>query len=68
MGFYVSEGGLEPPRRGNFPELGKFHVIRIPDRLLVFKYLAELAPACASLGNLKQTALRYSTVVLASGW
>jgi hypothetical protein len=35
----VSEGGLEPPRRGNFPESGKFHVIRIPDRNCVFKYL-----------------------------
>jgi len=31
-GFNVSEGGLEPPRRGNFPESGKFHVTRIPDR------------------------------------
>jgi hypothetical protein len=37
----VSEGGLEPPRRGNFPESGKFHVIRIPDRDCVFKYFAR---------------------------
>ena len=38
---FVSEGGLEPPRRGNFPGLGKFHVTRIQDQTPVFKYFVR---------------------------
>ena len=35
--LWVSEGGLEHAKKGNFPEWGKFHVITLQDRVLVFK-------------------------------
>ena len=50
-GFNVSEGGLEPPRRGNFPESGKFHVTRIPDWAVVFKYFAGVYVASVKLSR-----------------
>jgi hypothetical protein len=61
--LWVSEGGLEHARRGNFPESGKFHVIRIPDRVLVFKYFAgvcvvplRLAAGRAGISKFRRTA------------
>lgn len=43
---------------GNFPESGKFHVIRIQDQVLVFKYFGGFL-SLYSLWNFKQAALRY---------
>jgi hypothetical protein len=64
-GFNVSEG-LEHVRRGNFPESGKFHAIRIPDRVLVFKYFAEFRSLRGHLENFNLAAPQYP--ISHSGW
>lgn len=62
-----AEGGLEHAKRGNFPESGKFHAIRVPDRVLVFKYFARYRSLRVQLGTSIRL-YRDAQVILADGW
>jgi hypothetical protein len=59
------KGDLNTQEGENFPESGKFHVIRIPDRVLVLKYFARFLSPCGTW-NFMPAAPQYP--ISHSGW